>query len=100
MWTNGKNLKHRIFSLDQDEVLIEGDEAIKTFIIEYYNDLFSSPEVNHITMLELHRDFIPEVSDAEHDILTAPFIEKEACDVVFQMKRKKKQSARDQRVPD
>jgi hypothetical protein len=36
--TNGKHRKTRIFRLEQDEGVIEGDENLKKFITNYYKD--------------------------------------------------------------
>jgi hypothetical protein len=41
--------KKRIFSLEQENGLIEGQANLKAYITKFYKDLFGEPEVNSFT---------------------------------------------------
>ena len=70
---NGRHRKKRIYSLNQDEGLIEGHEQLKTYITNYYKNLFGKPEEGNFSMDESRTNDIPQVSDEENAHLTAPF---------------------------
>ena len=70
---NGKHRKKRIFQLEQDEGTILGQDNLKTFIIEYYRQLFGPPEDNCVSLDESRTEDVPQLSAAENDILVAPF---------------------------
>jgi len=40
---NGRHRKTRIFQLEQDEGTIVGHDNLKTYITEYYKNLFGEP---------------------------------------------------------
>jgi hypothetical protein len=40
---NGKHRKTRIFQLQHEDGVIEGDEALREYATNYYKDLFSAP---------------------------------------------------------
>jgi hypothetical protein len=63
---NGKHRKTRIFSLDQEEGVIEGDENLKKYITNYYKGLFGPSEINGFSMAELMTEDIPQVSREEN----------------------------------
>jgi hypothetical protein len=42
MVANGKRRKTKIFHLEQDEGVIEGEEQIKSYITKFYRNLFAS----------------------------------------------------------
>jgi hypothetical protein len=42
----------RIFSLEQENGLIEGQANLKAYITKFYKDLFGEPEVNSFTLDE------------------------------------------------
>ena len=60
---NGRYRKKRIYSLNQDEGLIEDHEQLKTYITNYYKNLFGKPEEGNFSMDESRTDDIPQVSD-------------------------------------
>jgi hypothetical protein len=41
---NGRHRKKRIHTLHQDEGIIEGQEHLKSYIMNYYKNLFGPPE--------------------------------------------------------
>ena len=86
---NGKRRKTRIFRLEQDEGIIEGDENLKKYITKYYKGLFGQHQENKFSLVESITEDIPQVTEQENDILTADFIEKEVRNAIFQMKHNK-----------
>ena len=86
---NGKHRKKRIFQLEQDEGTILGQDNLKTYITEYYKQLFGPPEDNCVSLDESRTEDVPQLSAAENDILVAPFSEKEVFDAIAQMKNNK-----------
>ena len=49
---NGKHRKTRIFRLEQEEGVIEGDKNLKKFITNYYKGHFGEPDVNNFSLAE------------------------------------------------
>ena len=76
----------RIHSLAQDVGLIEGQEQLKSYITNYYKDLFGAPEEGNFTLDESRTEDIPQVSDEENVLLTKLYSEEEVKRAVFQMK--------------
>lgn len=81
---NGKHHKQHIFKLENEDGMIIGDEQLKAHITTYYKGLFGPPDESSFTLVEDRVDDTPQVSDAENEILTAPFSEKEVKDVVLE----------------
>jgi hypothetical protein len=73
---NGKHIKKNFFHLEQDEGTIVGQDNLKTYIPEYYKNLFGAPAQKNFTMIETELDDIPQLSQEENIILTADFFEK------------------------
>ena len=67
---NGRHRKKIIHSLQQDEGTIEGHEQLKSYITNYYKNLFGAPEEGNFSMDETRTDDIPQVSDEENNLLT------------------------------
>jgi mannosylglycoprotein endo-beta-mannosidase len=86
---NGRHRKKRIRSLVQDEGTIEGHEQLKSYITNYYKSLFGAPEEGSFSLDESRTADIPQVSDEENDLLTAPYSEEEVKKAVFQMEHNK-----------
>ena len=86
---NGRHRKKLIHSLSQDEGMIEGHEQLKSYITNYYKNLFGEPEEGNFSMDETRTDDIPHVSDEENAHLTAPYSEDEVETAVFQMEHNK-----------
>lgn len=70
------NIGRRIFFLDQDEGKIEGVEALKTYITNFYKKLFGPPEENSFSLDEHITEDMAQATQAENDFLTAPFLRK------------------------
>ena len=79
---NGKHHKKRIFQLEQDEGTIVGQENLKVFITEYYKNLFGAPAPSSFRMSEEVTHDIPQSSQEEKDVLTAPFSEEEVFEAI------------------
>ena len=86
---NGRHGKKIIHSLQQDEGTIEGHEQLKSYITNYYKNLFGAPQEGNFSMDESRTDDIPQVSDEENNLLTAPYSEEEVRKAVFLMEHNK-----------
>ena len=86
---NGRHRKTRIFQLEQEEGTIVGHDNLKTYITEYYKNLFGEPEHNDFSLNEDTREDIPQVSQLENKFLCDKFSEKEIREAVFQMEHNK-----------
>ena len=86
---SGKHRRTRIFQLEQEEGIIEGDDKLKSYITTYYKGLFGAPEKNNFSMLESMTEDIPQVSKEENDILTADFTEEDVKKATFKMEHNK-----------
>jgi len=89
MIANGKRRKTRIFRLEQDEGVIEGEENLRNFITKYYKDLFGASLRNVFSLDETQMGDIPQVGEVENVQLTDEFSEKEVREAMFQMKHNK-----------
>jgi hypothetical protein len=70
---NGRHRKTKIVQLEQEEGFIVGDGNLNNYINEYYKGLFRPHTLNSLSMDETLRHDIPQVSEKENEILTAPF---------------------------
>jgi hypothetical protein len=86
---NGKHRKTRIYQLEDDMRIIEGDNDLKKYIMTYYKELFGSPQDSNLQLDESFRDDIPHVSGAENEILTQQFTEEEIKEAIGQMEHNK-----------
>jgi hypothetical protein len=86
---NGKHRKKRIFQLEQDEGTIVGQENLKTFITEFYKQLFGAPTNSYVTLSEEVTHDIAQLSDEEKDILISPFTEDEVFEAISSMEHNK-----------
>jgi hypothetical protein len=87
---NGKHSKQRIYSLEDDNGTSTVDEEeLKKHITSYYKGLFGKPNQTSVELEESFTHDIPQVSDAENEILTAPFVMEEVRKAVFQMEHNK-----------
>jgi hypothetical protein len=75
MIANARHRKKRIFSLDQEEAKIEGQANLKSYITQFYKELFGPSEDNYFSLDEHRLNDIPHVGPIENELLTAPFIE-------------------------
>jgi hypothetical protein len=86
---NGKNRKKKIFQLEQEEGTIVGEDNLRVYITEFYKKLFGEPVPSNVSLMEEATQDIPQVSDEENSILTAPFTEKEVYEDISQMEPNK-----------
>jgi hypothetical protein len=86
---NGKHQKQRIYSLKDDNGVYIEEEGLKSRIIKYYKGLFGKPEQKAIELDESFTHDILWVSNAENEILTAPFSLDEVREAVFHMEHNK-----------
>jgi hypothetical protein len=86
---NGKHRKTRIFQLEEDDHLIQGDDQLNNYIIDYYQGLFSHTKDDYLSLDESVTTDIQQVSPEENEYLMAVFTEKEVKYAIFQMKHNK-----------
>ena len=55
---------------------------MKIYITEFYKKLFGALAPSSISLVENATHDIPEISQAENEILTAPFIEEEVFEAI------------------
>jgi hypothetical protein len=84
-----RHRKKLIYSLIQDEDVIEGHEQLKSYITSYYKDRFGAPVESEVTLDETRIDDIPQVSLEKNMLLTAPYSKEEVRKAVFQMEHNK-----------
>jgi hypothetical protein len=89
MIANGKRRKTRIFRLEQEEGVVEGEEILKDYITKYYKDLFGASREDGLTLNESMVEDIPQLTSLEREELMAEFVEKEVREAIFQMKHNK-----------
>jgi hypothetical protein len=89
MVANGKRRKTRIFRLEQEDGIVEGEEQLKCYITNYYKKLFGCSDRGRLSFDESAVEDIPQVTGEESDELVKMFSEKEVRDAIFQMKHNK-----------
>jgi hypothetical protein len=89
MVANGKRRKTRIFRLEQEEGIVEGEEHLNKYITNYYKGLFGESKCNNLSLNESMVEDIPQVTPLENEFLEVEFSEKEVREAVFQMKHNK-----------
>jgi mannosylglycoprotein endo-beta-mannosidase len=68
---NGKHRKSRIFRLEQEEGLIQGEKELRDYITKYYKELFGPSKSIPMSLDESRCDDIPQVSIQENEMLVA-----------------------------
>jgi len=86
---NNRHRKTKIVKLEQEEGTIIGDENLKNYITQYYKGLFGPHTQNSFSMDKSLRYDIPQVSEEENEVLTAPFSEEDIKTAVFDMEYNK-----------
>jgi len=86
---NGKHRKQHIYKLENDQGTVVGDAQLKSYITQFYKDLFGPPDVSDITLEEDRIQDIPQLSREENELLTSEFTVSEVKDAVFQMEHNK-----------
>ena len=49
---NGKHRKQHIYKLENDQGVVVGDDQLKSHITQFYKNLFGTPDVSEITLME------------------------------------------------
>jgi hypothetical protein len=80
---NGRYRKKSIHTLVQDECTIGELDNLKSYITNYYKNLFGSPAEGNFYMDETHTDDIPQVSIEENNLLTTEYSEEEVSKAIF-----------------
>jgi hypothetical protein len=70
---NGKHRHTRIFQLQHEDTIIEGDQALKEYIPSYYKNMFDSSNPTSFSLDEGRVDGIEQVSKEENESLVRPF---------------------------
>ena len=86
---NGKYRKQHIYKLENDQGIVIGDAQLKSYITQFYKDLFGPPDASDITLEEDRIQDIPQVTQEDNELLTSEFTEFEVKNVVFQMEHNK-----------
>jgi len=74
---NGKHRKQHIYKLENDQGIVIGDAQLKSYITQFYKDLFGPPDVSEITLEEDRIQDIPQVTQEDNELLTSEFTESE-----------------------
>ena len=85
----GKHRKQHIYKLENDQGTVVGDAQLKSYITQFYKDLFGPKDVSDITLEEDRIQDIPQLSREENELLTSEFTVSEVKDAVFQMEHNK-----------
>jgi hypothetical protein len=88
---NGRRRKNQILSLENDGLMIEGDDNLLKHASEYYSDLFGSPIEYEVQIDPSLWDGIPKVLEEENDVLCRPFSETDIKEALYQMEKTKPQ---------
>ena len=59
---NGKHRKQHIYKLENDQGVVIGDAQLKSYITQFYKDLFGPPDDSDITLEEDRIQDIPQVT--------------------------------------
>jgi mannosylglycoprotein endo-beta-mannosidase len=86
---NGRRRKKCIHSLVQDECIIEGQEHLKSYISNYYKNMFGTLDEETFSMDETRMDDIPQISMEDNDLLIAEYSEEEVRKTVSKMEHNK-----------
>lgn len=86
---NGRKRKGAIFSLQDGDNTIEGDQNLLNRATNYYKDLFGSADSNKIPLKPEMFEGLPILKSSDNEDLCKPFSEKEIKDALFQMEHNK-----------
>jgi hypothetical protein len=73
MVANGKRRKTRIFRLEQEDGIVEGEEQLNSYITRYYKKLLGKSQVSNLTLNESLLEDIPQIANMESEMLVADF---------------------------
>jgi hypothetical protein len=83
---NGKRRKSHIFQLEDGDRIIKGEDPLKSYIVDYYKNLFGPSDSGMFSLDEDNRDDITQISPEDNEKLVAMFTEQDVKEVVFKMK--------------
>jgi hypothetical protein len=83
MVANEKRRKTRILRLEQEEGIVEGEEQLNEYITNYYKSLFGKSEASSLSLNEAMVEDIPQIINAESELLEVEFSEKEEWEAIF-----------------
>jgi uncharacterized protein (DUF927 family) len=78
-----KYRKLRIFQLQHEDQIIEGDDGLKKHITRYYKNMFGPSDESTIFLDESRTDGIPQMSEVENEQLVKLFCEEDLQHAVF-----------------
>jgi hypothetical protein len=73
MVANGKHRKSQIFELLDEDRTIRGNEPLKSYITNYYKNLFGPSDSGHFSLEEDRRSDITQISPDDNEKLTSIF---------------------------
>jgi hypothetical protein len=71
MVANGKRRKTRIFRLEQEEGIVEGEEHLNSYITKYYKNMFGKSQVSSLTLNESLVEDILQITNMESEMLVS-----------------------------
>jgi hypothetical protein len=72
---NGKRRKSYIFQLEDEDGIIKGEEPLKSYITDYYKNLFDPSDSDMFSLDEDNRDDIFQIASEDNDKLVDVFTE-------------------------
>jgi hypothetical protein len=84
-----KYRKTRIFQLQHEDTMIEGEQALKEYITSYYRDLFGPPKRSSFSLDVSWVADTVHASQEENDLIIRPFTYQEIQEAIFQMEHNK-----------
>jgi hypothetical protein len=86
---NDKRRKYHIFQLEDGDRIIKGEEPLKSYIMDYYKNLFGPFDSGMFSLDEDNRDDIIQMASEDNETLVIVFTEQEVKVAVFKMKHNK-----------
>jgi hypothetical protein len=86
---NGKRRKSHIFQLEDGDRIIKGEEPLKSYITDYYKNLFGPSDSGMFSLDEDNRDDIIQIALEDKEKLVVVFTENEVKEAIFKMKHNK-----------
>lgn len=86
---NGRKRKNTVPFLENDGIVIEGDENLLKHATEYYSELFGPADDHNIHIDSSLWDELEKVSDDDNIMLASPFSESEIKEALFQIEKHK-----------
>jgi hypothetical protein len=64
---NGKRRKSHIFQLEDGDRIIKGEDPLKSYIVDYYKNLFGPSDSGMFSLDEDNRDDITQISPEDNE---------------------------------